>query len=65
MAYPTWRYFVEYLRARDQQGYERFLAATMADPRAWRAAFSANFGDFPELVEAFRQASLEAGMNAL
>ena len=57
-AYPAWRYFNEYLMAKDRAAYQRYLLAVMQDPLEWRARFAPNFGiSFEDAIAGF-QASL-------
>ena len=54
-AYPTWRYFNEYLMAKDRAAYQRYLQAVMKEPQVWRARFAPEFGvSFETAVERFQ-----------
>jgi hypothetical protein len=54
-AYQAWRYFNEFLMARDRAAYQRYLLAVMEDPRKWREAFAPAFGiRFEEAIELFQ-----------
>lgn len=42
-AYPTWRYFNEFLMAQDRSRYQRFFVRTIADPPQWRTIFEQEY----------------------
>jgi hypothetical protein len=54
-AYQAWRYFNEFLMARDRAAYQRYLLAVMEDPRKWREQFAPALGiRFEEAIELFQ-----------
>ena len=58
-AYAVWRYFNEFLMARDRDAYQRYLHAAMTDPKAWRERFAPELGVRFEDAMAQFAASLE------
>jgi hypothetical protein len=56
-AYPTWRYFTEYLRAKHGDvRFDAYLRRCLATPGDWREHFSPVFGvEFAAAVEAYQR----------
>ena len=57
-AYPTQRYFVEYLRAKfGEERFHQFLTKNIANPEAWRATFASSYDQpFETIAQQYEQA---------